>query len=104
MTDSIAVVLTTVATPEDADRLANALLEAGLVACVQVDGPIMSHYRWQGKQEQSAEYRMMIKIKRSVWATLREKLAEIHPYDVPEIIMLPIEAANDAYHNWVLEQ
>ena len=101
---SIAMVITTVQSAEDADSLAQALVEQSLAACVQIDGPIRSHYRWAGKQEQAEEYRLVIKLAESGWPALREKLAELHPYDEPEIVMLPITGASDGYRDWVMDQ
>ena len=96
--------LSTVASAEDADRLAALLLENSLAACVQIDGPIRSHYRWQGQLHCDQEYRLMIKSSIRVWQTLKEKLIEAHPYEEPQIVMIPISDAADGYRNWVLEQ
>ena len=100
----LAVVLTTVESPNDADQLARDLVAQSLVACAQIDGPIVSHYRWAGEVEQATEYRLMLKVTRDAWPTLRDKIAKMHPYDEPEIIMLPIEDASDGYRRWVIEQ
>ena len=97
MTDSngLVLVITTVESLSDADSLAQALVGQSLAACVQIDGPITSLYRWAGKVEQANEFRLMIKTSLSAWPDLKERLAKSHPYDEPEIIMLPITDATD---------
>lgn len=104
MTDAIAIVMTTVESSEDAKRLAAALLDQSLAACIQIDGPIESHYRWKGKLEQSTEYRLMIKTARELWPKLESALAELHPYEEPEIILVPIEQSSEGYRTWVIDQ
>jgi periplasmic divalent cation tolerance protein len=104
MSDSIAMVITTVASAQDADRLAADLLDQSLAACVQVDGPIFSHYRWKGQRERANEYRLMIKTAQSVWPRLRAALTHMHPYDEPEIILVPVEESSDGYRKWVIEE
>ena len=106
MTDStgLALVITTVGSAADADSLARLLVDQSLVACVQVDGPIRSHYRWAGKVEQASEFRLMIKTSLKAWPALKDKLTKSHPYDEPEIIMLPIADATDGYRRWVIDQ
>ena len=96
--------LSTVASAEDADRLAAALVEDSLAACVQIDGPIRSHYRWKGETHSDEEYRLMIKSSLGKWPSLKARLLEIHPYDEPQIVMLPIADSSEGYRNWVLEQ
>lgn len=98
------VAISTTETREDADRLAGELLERGLTACVQIDGPIRSHYRWAGKTQCESEYRLMIKSRMGVWGELKAKLAELHPYDEPEIVMMPVEDASAGYRDWVVDQ
>ena len=96
--------LSTVASTEDADRLAALLLEHSLAACVQIDGPIRSHYRWQGQTHCDQEYRLLIKSSLAVWEPLKAKLIEAHPYEEPQIVMIPIADAAAGYRDWVLEQ
>lgn len=101
---ALALVMTTVETAEDADDLARSLVDQSLAACVQVDGPITSHYRWQGKRERATEIRLLIKTSQTAWPRLKERLIQLHPYDEPEIIMLPIADVSDGYRRWVLDQ
>ena len=100
----IAIVLTTVASPEEADAVAESLLRESLIACAQIDGPIVSHYEWDGKLERANEYRLMLKTRLGVWPALHRHLAEIHPYDEPEILLLPVTDASDGYRQWVVAQ
>jgi len=100
----LAIVLTTVESTKDADELARLLVDQSLAACVQIDGPIVSHYRWAGKVERAEEYRLTIKTTRDAWPRLQEKLAKAHPYDEPQIIMMGAADSSDGYRAWVVDQ
>ncbi|HYD84274.1 MAG TPA: divalent cation tolerance protein CutA, partial [Opitutus sp.] len=75
---------TTVAQRTDADTLAAGAIAAGLAACVQIDGPIVSHYRWNGKAERAEEFRLTFKFLAEHAAALERHIHERHPYDTPE--------------------
>ncbi|MGH7631289.1 MAG: divalent-cation tolerance protein CutA [Gemmatimonadales bacterium] len=94
-------VTTTVATREDADRIAAALVEERLAACVQVAGPIASTYRWQGAVERAAEWYCHCKTTRARYPALEARLRALHPYQTPEIIAVPIVAGLPAYLAWI---
>jgi periplasmic divalent cation tolerance protein len=96
-------VTTTVATQADAERIAAALVEERLAACVQVAGPIMSIYRWQGAIERATEWHCHCKTTRARYPALEARLRELHPYETPEIIALPIVAGFPAYLAWIEE-
>ena len=100
----LAMVITTLETATDASTLARSLVDQSLAACVQIDGPITSHYRWAGKAERKTEFRMMIKTSLSSWPRLKEKLLKQHPYEEPEIVMFAIDEATDGYRDWVVNQ
>lgn len=102
--DEIALVMTTVETSDDGEKLARLLVDQSLAACVQIDGPIISHYRWAGKIQRAEEFRLMIKTSRAAWPAVKQDLAKHHPYDEPEIIMLTIDEASDGYRDWVIDQ
>ena len=102
--NELVLVITTTETRADAERIAEGLTERNLAACVQIEGPIQSHYRWAGQPRVTAEYRLMIKSRQGVWPELRDKLAGLHPYEEPEIAMLPIADASAGYRDWVVEQ
>ena len=91
---------TTVATAEDASRLARGAIEAGLAACVQVDGPIMSHYRWKGRIESTLEHRLLFKFLPEQAAALEAWLRARHPYDTPEWVVVRAERVSEKYLSW----
>jgi periplasmic divalent cation tolerance protein len=95
---------TTTATREDAERLAAALVEQRLAACVQVGGPIASCYRWQGAIETAQEWRCTIKTTRAVYEQVERAIRQLHPYDEPEIIAVPIVAGSAGYLRWLEQQ
>lgn len=95
----LSLITTTVATPEDARRLAQAVLQARLAACVQVQD-ITSHYRWEGALYEAPEQRLDCK---TTWQALPALLALLraqHPYDLPELVVQPLQASAD-YAQWV---
>ncbi len=96
MTDYIQVTTTT-ENREDADRIAQALVDARLAACVQIEGPITSTYRWNGRIETSPEWRCVVKTRRDLFEQIDRAIREIHPYEVPQILAVPILAGNPAY-------
>jgi periplasmic divalent cation tolerance protein len=93
-------VVTTVATREDADRIARAMVEQRLAACVQVSG-IESHYRWEGGLQHEPEFRLLLKTTEAAWPALEAALLALHPYDVPALYAVPVEHASAAYADWV---
>src|ERR1051325_2638035 len=103
MTDFL-VVLVTAASAEEAERLARDLVDHRLAACVNRISPIESIYRWQGKIEKSKEELLLIKTHQSLFLQLEKRVREIHSYEVPEIIALPLIAGSDAYLKWLGEQ
>ena len=96
-------VTTTVATRADAERIGAVLVAERLAACVQVAGPIASTYRWRGAVEQATEWYCHCKTTRARYPALEARVRELHPYDTPEIIALPIVAALPAYLAWIEE-
>lgn len=103
-TESPCVIVTTTWPAEganDAADTARALVESGFAACVQVSSEVLSVYRWQGVVEQAAERVLSIKTTQARVAALQERLATLHPYDVPEFVVTPILGGSDAYLTWV---
>ena len=98
------VVYVTVGSPEEGDRLARALVEERLAACVNRIRPVQSVYRWQGKVEQSEEELLIIKTNERLFERLKKRVEELHSYSVPEIIALPILKGNESYLQWLSEQ
>lgn len=97
-------ITTTVGTRQDAERIATELVSRRLAGCVQINGPIASTFRWQGKIETADEWLCIVKTGRDQLDGIRNVLAEIHPYDVPELIATPIVDGGEAYLKWLEEQ
>lgn len=97
---AVVEVRTTVSTRDQAEQLARGVIEARLAACVQVTGPVTSHFRWRGALEHAEEWSCSFKTTRTRWPDLARHLHEHHPYDLPEIVMLPL-AGSDEYLGWV---
>jgi periplasmic divalent cation tolerance protein len=100
MTDYVQV-LTTVSSEEDAKRIAERLLDRRLAACVQVVGPILSRYRWQGELEQAQEWQCLAKTEADLYEPVEAAIRQIHSYDEPEIIATPVVAGSPGYLAWV---
>lgn len=98
------LVWVTVGSREEGERLAEALVGERLAACVHVVGPIRSIYRWQGEVHRDEEHLLFIKTTRERCAALERRVRELHSYDVPEVIVLPIEGGSAAYLAWLREQ
>jgi periplasmic divalent cation tolerance protein len=103
MTHDNVVVMTTLPADADAGAFARALIEERLAACVNLLPVMESVYRWEGDIEQETERQIVIKTARERVATLWERVRELHPYDVPEFLVLPVVDGNDAYLRWVAE-
>jgi periplasmic divalent cation tolerance protein len=103
MTDKV-VVLVTCSNAREAQRLARAVVERRLAACVNVLGtPLRSTYRWKGKVETAVEYLLLIKSSRKRFRALRAAIERLHSYDVPEVIALPIVEGSAPYLRWLDE-
>ncbi len=102
--NKIRVVLTTCSDADSAAGLASQLVERGLAACVNIVPGVRSIYRWQGKIEDDAECLLVIKTTVDRAADLQAAVAELHAYDVPELVVLPVESGAQAYLDWVLAQ
>lgn len=97
-------ITTTVATREDAERIARSLLEERLAACIQIVGPITSMYRWQGAIERADEYQCQIKTRSAKFGLIEEAISRIHPYEVPEVVAVPIPVCGGAYASWLRDE
>jgi periplasmic divalent cation tolerance protein len=102
MTDRVQV-LTTAGSEEEAGRIAQLLVERRLAACVQVVGPIVSRYRWQGEVEEAKEWQCLVKTTRAAYEAVEVAIREGHSYDEPEIIATPIVAGSAGYLTWIEE-
>lgn len=99
--DDYIQVFTTVEKKEDAEKIANVAVEKRLAGCVQILGPIKSTYWWKGKIENADEYLCIIKSKKSLYAELEKVIKDIHPYETPEIIAIPIVTGYQGYLKWL---
>lgn len=92
--------------PDDATagRLARGLVEARLAACVNILPAIRSIYRWKGETQDDPEVLMIVKTTRSAYKALETWLTEHHPYDVPEVLALPVQYGSTAYLGWVEDE
>jgi periplasmic divalent cation tolerance protein len=100
MTDK-RLMLTTTSSTEEANTIATELVSRRLAACVNILGPISSVYRWQGEVERSEEFLLIIKSTEAQCIPIQEAIRELHSYQVPELICLPIEAGLESYLNWI---
>jgi periplasmic divalent cation tolerance protein len=101
MTDKI-VVLATCGSVKEARRIARALVEGGLAACVNiVQGPVESIYRWKGRVESAKERLVIIKTSRRRFAGIEREIRRLHSYQVPEIIALPVAQGSRNYLAWM---
>ena len=100
MDPEFGIVLTTVATPDDARRLADGLLEKRLAACVQILA-IQSAYRWKGEIQREPEQLLLIKPRAALYPAVEAHLRAHHPYEVPEIVHVPIAAGSPDYLRWL---
>ena len=98
---SFVIVLTTLPADADAASVARTLVAERLVACVNVLPAMDSIYRWQGAVEQASERQLIMKTAGSRVEELKDRLLALHPYDVPEILVLPVAEGDDAYLQWL---
>lgn len=99
----VAVALTTVGSAADAERIARALVERRLAACVNVVAGVVSIYRWKDGVERDEERLLVVKTRADRVEPLREALVALHPYELPELVVLPVEAGHAPYLAWVRE-
>ena len=97
-------VTTTTATRAEADALAQALVEGRHAACVQVVGPITSRYWWEGKVEVSEEWLCLAKTTSDRYPALEAAIRQLHSYDEPEIVAVPVVAGSPSYLEWVTRE
>ena len=97
-------VFTTTEKKEDAEKIAKALVEKRLAGCIQVVGPIISTYWWKDNVETAEEWLCIIKSKKDIFNELEKSIKEIHPYEVPELIAMPVVAGSDDYLQWLSKE
>ncbi|KAK3244392.1 divalent ion tolerance protein CutA [Cymbomonas tetramitiformis] len=99
---SVAIYVT-VPDKETGKKIASALIESKLAACVNMIPGVESMYWWEGKVETDQELLLMIKSRQSLVNEVTAKVNEVHPYDVPEVISVPITGGSDKYLQWLAD-
>lgn len=101
--DDAIVILCTVPSAEVAETLAETLVGERLAACVNIAGEIRSIYRWQGKIERDREHLCIMKSTRAAYPALQKRVLALHPYEVPELVVLAVSDGNPLYLAWLRE-
>ena len=102
MAVNFGVVLVTAASEAQAENIAKSLIEHKLAACVSLS-PIRSIYSWQGEIHAESEWQLVIKTDLAKFEALKTKVQELHSYEIPEIIAIPIIAGSEAYLDWIAQ-
>ncbi len=97
------VVLSTVAKVEDAEWIAQDVVGKGLAACVNVVSGVLSVYRWKGALQRDNEVLLVMKTRAEQFEALRQAIVANHPYEIPEVIALPVQAGHEPYLAWLDE-
>lgn len=100
MTDAL-IVLVTVPSRAEGERIAETVVGERLAACVNVVGPVCSIYRWEGAVCREDEHLLVLKTSRACYPALAARVRALHPYEVPEVIALPVEVGLAAYLAWI---
>jgi len=95
---------TTTETTEQAQTIAQHLVDTKLAACVQITGPTTSIYRWKGKVENAQEWLCLIKTRDDLFKKVEAAIKKLHPYETPEIIAMPIVKGSKEYMKWIDEE
>ena len=104
MTNEYIQVFTTVEKREDAERIASTVVQHRVAACAQIVGPIHSIYWWKGIMEKAEEWLCVMKTRQDLFPALEKAIKSAHPYEVPEIVALPIVAGSKSYLDWIGEE
>ena len=103
MTAEYVIVLTTLPADFESRTFGRTLVDERLAACVNLLPPMDSVYRWEGQVEHDTERQVIIKTSRERVPALWERIRELHPYETPEFVVLPIQDGSDAYLRWIGE-
>jgi periplasmic divalent cation tolerance protein len=98
---AVVILLTTLPADGDAEAFARALVDERFAACVSIGGEMTSIYRWQGAVERAAERQVVVKTTREMIPRIKARLAALHPYEVPELLVLAVDDGGEAYLAWV---
>ena len=83
------------------EKIAARLVEDKVAACCQLEGPVTSVYRWEGKVESASEFRLLIKTKAALFPSVEKTIVELHGYQRPQITAVPVVAVSDGYAAWI---
>jgi periplasmic divalent cation tolerance protein len=97
-------VITTTEKKENAEKIAKMLVKNRFAGCVQIIGPVSSVYWWKGKVEMTEEWLCLIKSEKRLFGKLVETIKEVHPYETPEIVAVPVVAGSRDYLEWLEEK
>ncbi len=95
------LIMVTASSREEAEKIATTLLERKLIACANILGPVSSRFWWQGKIDSAEEYIIFMKTKRELFDQVADNVKQLHSYEVPEIIALPIVEGAKPYLEWI---
>jgi periplasmic divalent cation tolerance protein len=101
---AVVLVLTTVPDAARGEEIARALVEGQLAACVNVCAPMASFYRWKNVVERETEHQLVIKTTPDRVAAIQARLTELHPYELPELLVVPVAHGSAAYVDWVVKE
>ena len=88
----------------EAERAGRAIVERRLAACVNILPGMISHYWWQGKIERAEEVVMLVKTRAALTEAVRQAVKELHSYETPSIMVLPLESVDADYYRWIVEE
>jgi periplasmic divalent cation tolerance protein len=95
------IVIVTAPSKQEAEKIAQRLLDKRLIACANIIGPVSSVFHWSGKTEHAEEYLMLLKSRKDLFEKLSETVKALHSYEVPEILVLPVVGGLEAYLSWL---
>ena len=101
MQDTYVIVIVTTSSKQEAEKIAQRLLDKRLIACANIIGPVSSLFRWSGEIERAEEYLMLLKSRKDLFEKLAETVKALHSYEVPEILVLPVVGGSEAYLAWL---
>jgi periplasmic divalent cation tolerance protein len=94
---------TTFSNKDDAHRIASALIECKLAACVNIEAPVTAYYNWKGELESGEEYKITVKFPKVNTEAIKTWIEENHPYDTPQWIAIEVDSASKKYAEWVMD-
>lgn len=101
MKNNFIQIFTTTGTKKEAQKIADVLVKNKLAGCVQIIGPIESHYVWKEKREQTNEFLCIIKTKTHLYSEVEKAIKKVHSYELPEIVAVPIVNGSKDYLKWI---